>query len=203
MRKIYVTVLIGLMLTVSGGIIRAEQFEDGVAAYQRGDFATALGLFQPLADQGNAAAQTNLGVMYEKGQGVARSYRKAVKLYRLAAEQGISDAQFNLGVMYYEGQGVAQGYREAAKWFRLAAEQGSALAQSDLGFMYEKGRGVARDFLRAHMWYSLAASRLVGDDGKLATEYHNFIGNRLSPGQVLRAQKMARQCEASGFKNCD
>jgi hypothetical protein len=69
MRKIYVTVLIGLMLTVSGGIIRAGQFEDGVAAYQRGDFATALGLFQPLADQGNAAAQTNLGVMYEKGAG--------------------------------------------------------------------------------------------------------------------------------------
>jgi uncharacterized protein len=210
MRKLTVLCALSVVLNVNhaaaqvcGEISRAGQFEDGVAAYQRGDFATALGLLQPLADQGNADAQTNLGVLYEKGQGVARDYRKAVRLYRLAAQQGHPDAQFNLGVMYYKGQGVAQGYGEAARLFRLAAEHGNAAAQSNLGFMYEKGQGVAQDFLRAHMWYSLAASRLVGDDGNLATEYRDIIAKRLSRAQVVRAQKMAQRCEASGLTNCD
>jgi TPR repeat protein len=201
--KLIASLLTGLMLTVSGGITIADQLEDGVTAYQHGDFATALRIFQPLAERGDATAQSNLGVLYEKGQGTARDYREALKWYRQGAQQGYADAQFNLGVMFYAGQGVTQDYREAAKWFRLAADQGAALAQSNLGFMYEKGQGLSRDYVRAYMWYSLAASRLVGDDGKLATEYHDFIGKRLSPGQVLRAQKMARQCEASGFKSCD
>jgi uncharacterized protein len=168
MYTICVSLLIALMLSVSGGTIHAGEFEDGVAAYQRRDFAAALGFFWPLADQGDADAWTNLGVMYEKGQGVARDYRKAVRLYRLAAQQGRPNAQFNLGVMYYEGHGVAQDYGGAVRWFWLAAEQGNAAAQSNLGFMYEKGQGVAENLPRAHMWYSLAASRLVGDDRKLA-----------------------------------
>jgi tetratricopeptide (TPR) repeat protein len=188
--KLIASLLTCLMLTVSRGTIRAGEFEDGVAAYQRRDFATALGFFQPLADQGNADARTNLGVMYEKGQGIARDYRKAVRLYRLAARQGRPDAQFNLGVMCYEGHGVAQGYRGAVRWFWLAAEQGNAAAQSNLGFMYEKkGQGIAENLLRAHMWYSLAASRLIGDDRTLATEYRDSIEKRLSTAQVVRRGK--------------
>jgi uncharacterized protein len=91
----------------------------------------------------------------------------------------------------------------ASHRFRLAAEQGAALAQSNLGFMYEKGQGLSRDYVRAHMWYSLAASRLGGDDGKLATEYQGIIAKNLTPAQLSRAQNMARQCKASSFKNCD
>jgi TPR repeat protein len=201
--KFIASLLTGLMLTVSGGITIADQLEDGVTAYQHGDFATALRIFQPLAERGDATAQSNLGVLYEKGQGTARDYREALKWYRQGAQQGYADAQFNLGVMFYAGHGVTQDYREAAKWFRLAAEQGAALAQSNLGFMYEKGQGLSRDYVRAHMWYSLAASRLGGDDGKLATEYQGIIAKSLTPTQLSRAQNMARQCKASSFKNCD
>jgi uncharacterized protein len=201
--KLIASLLTGLMLTVSGGITIADPLEDGVAAYERGDFATALRLFQPLAEQGDASAQSNLGVLYEKGQGAARDYREALKWYRQAAKQGYANAQFNLGVMFYAGQGVTQDYREAARWFRLAAEQGAALAQSNLGFMYEKGQGLSRDYVRAYIWYSLAASRLGGDDGKLATQYQSIIAKSLTPAQLSRAQNMARQCKASSFKNCD
>ncbi|MCZ6467854.1 MAG: peptidoglycan-binding protein [Alphaproteobacteria bacterium] len=81
------------------------------------------------AEQGYAQAQSNLGFMYDKRQGVPQDYVQAVKLYRKAAEQGYADAQFNLGVMYSDGQGVPQHDAEAVRWYRKAAEQGLAIAQ--------------------------------------------------------------------------
>jgi TPR repeat protein len=156
-REILGTLIIGLLLT-SGGNLSAGPLEDGIAAYQRGDFATALRLFQPLAEQGDASAQSNLGVMYEQGRGVAQNYREAMRWFRLAAMQGDASAQSNLGVMYFKGQGIAQDFREAMKWYRLGAGQGNAEAQFNLGVMYEQGRGVPQDLLRAHMWFNLADS---------------------------------------------
>jgi hypothetical protein len=71
------------------------------------DFATALRLFHPLAEQGDASAQSNLGVMYEQGRGIAQNYREAMRWFWLAAMQGDARAQSNLGVMYFNGQGIA------------------------------------------------------------------------------------------------
>ena len=76
---------------VTGGAA-AGPFEDGVAAYKRGDYATALRLLRPLAAQGNAAAQYLLGLMYGRGDGVPQDDAEAVKWYRLAAEQGLAAA---------------------------------------------------------------------------------------------------------------
>ena len=137
----------------------AGDFEDGVAAAQKGDFATALRLWKPLAEQGNSSAQYNLGLMYDNGQGVAQDYKTAVKWYTLAAEQGIADAQTNLGAMYQTGHGVAQDYKTAVKWYTLAAEQGNAKAQTLLGVMYSFGQGVAQDYKTAVKWYTLAAEQ--------------------------------------------
>ena len=66
------------------------------ASYEKGDYETALREFKPLAEQGGAYAQYNLGQMYRRGQGVPHNYQTAVKWYRLAAEQGNAYAQFNL-----------------------------------------------------------------------------------------------------------
>ena len=71
--------------------------------------------WKPLAEQGFAQSQTNLGLMYGKDQGVKQNYKEAVKWYQVAAEQGLAQAQHNLGVMYGRGQGVAKDYQEAAK----------------------------------------------------------------------------------------
>ena len=76
----------------------ATDFQKGLTAAQSGDNATALREWTPLAEQGNAGAQYNLGVMYDKGTGVEQDYRTAVKWYRLAAEQRNADAQSNLYV---------------------------------------------------------------------------------------------------------
>ena len=122
----------------------AGPLEDGEAAYQRGDYATALQIWRPLADQGDAGAQAWLGLMYDNGHGVTQDYAEAARWYRLAAAQGLALAQFNLGEMYYLGQGVPQDYAEAVKWYRLEAVQGNATAQYNLGAMYSLGQGVPR-----------------------------------------------------------
>jgi TPR repeat protein len=80
--------------------------------------------YQKAAQQGDAAAQGNLGRMYEKGQGVAQDYKEAVRLYRLAAKQNNYKAQANLGAMYYAGKGVLQDYVRAHMWFNIAAVGG-------------------------------------------------------------------------------
>ena len=90
----------------SFGIGWSGDFQKGVEAYNKSDFATALKEWTPLAEQGNVKAQYNLGNMYRKGQGVTQDYKEAARLYRLAAEQGLADAQYNLGVMYDVGKGV-------------------------------------------------------------------------------------------------
>ena len=111
------------------------------------------------AEQGDAAAQRTLGVMYAEGQGVQQDDTEAVRWYRLAAEQGDAAAQRNLGGMYGAGQGVQQDYTEAVRWLRLAAEQGDAAAQTGLGMMYAEGQGVQEDDTEAVRWFRLAAEQ--------------------------------------------
>ncbi len=94
-----------------------------VEAAESGDYVTALRLWRPLAAQGHAYAQYNLGGMYHEGQGVPRDYAEAVKWYRKAAKQGYAQAQYNVGVMYGEGTGVPQNNVQAHMWFSLAASR--------------------------------------------------------------------------------
>lgn len=131
----------------------------GQQAYDKGDYATALKEFLPLARQGNPVAQSYVGFMHENGQGVPQDYKEAVKWYRLAANQGNSYAQDNLGILYENGRGVPQDYKEAVKWFRFSAGQGNAFAQADLGAHYEYGRGVPQDYKESAKWYRLAAEQ--------------------------------------------
>jgi len=76
------------------------------------------------AEQGDAEAQSALGIMYDLGEGVPEDDAEAVKWYRKAAEQGNGEAQHTLGIMYANGKGVPEDDVEAAKWYRKAAEQG-------------------------------------------------------------------------------
>jgi hypothetical protein len=74
----------------------AGPWEDGMAAYNRGDYAPAIQLFRPLAAKGNAKAQHLIGVMYHKGEGVARSSVRAFAWFSLAAAHGDGDARAKL-----------------------------------------------------------------------------------------------------------
>ena len=90
------------------GAAMAGPYEDATDAYMRGDYTTALRLMRPLAEQGDAAAQFDLGKMYRMGQGLPQDYAEAAKWYRKAAERGYAAAQCNLGLMYAKGEGVAR-----------------------------------------------------------------------------------------------
>jgi uncharacterized protein len=120
----------GVLALVLIGMAMRGPLEDGYAAYQRGDYAKVMRLFLPLADQGNATAQNNLGVMYRDGSGVSQDYAQALEWYRKAADQGEATALFNLGVMYDNRRGVSQDYAQAFAWYRKAADLGNANAQS-------------------------------------------------------------------------
>ena len=93
---------------VVGGLIVAAQiqgiagaiagpWEDGMASYNRGDYVPAIRLFRPLAEQGNAKAQRVLGVMYRRGEGVARSSVRAFLWFSRAAARGDAQARVELG----------------------------------------------------------------------------------------------------------
>ena len=102
----------------------SADFQKGLTAARNGDFATALREWTPLAQQGNAAAQNNLGMMYKKGDGVAQDFDTAVKWFKLAAKQGHTSAQSNLGLMYFFGHGVPADYVRAHMWGNIAATNG-------------------------------------------------------------------------------
>jgi TPR repeat protein len=153
------TTLATLILCASLALPAQAGFEEGLAAYNRGDYVTALKELRPLAVAGNAVAQYILGAMYVNGLGVPEDFKEAAKWFRLAAEKGDTDAQYSLGWMYANGEGVPRDHREAVKWFRLAAEKGNTDAQYSLGVMYAHGEGVPRDHREAVKWFRLAAEK--------------------------------------------
>ena len=112
-------------------------FEAGVEAHERGDYATALKEFRALAEQGGAEAQNNLGWMYERGQGVLQDYAEAIRWYRMAAEQGNAGGQYNLGLMYANGRGVPQDDVQAHMWLNLAVAQGLEVARRNRDIVAE------------------------------------------------------------------
>ena len=112
---------------------------EAVAAYKRGDYATAEREFRVLARRGHASAQLVLGNMYYNGRGVSQDYKEAVKWYMKAAEQGIASAQSDLGLMYANGEGVPQDYVQAHMWFNIAGANGVA------------GASESRDLVAKHM----------------------------------------------------
>src|SRR4051812_17010670 len=132
-------------------------YEDGLAAARRGDYATALREFQPLAERGERGAQVSLGDLYLNGLGIPVDDAAAARWYRQAADQGDSRAQTNLGFLFEQGRGVPRDFEEAARWYRKAADQGEATAQSNLAYMALIGRGLPQDDAQAAHWAALAA----------------------------------------------
>jgi hypothetical protein len=140
------------------GVVRAD-FQSGLDAHARGDYAAAHAEWLPLAQAGDASAQANLGVMYLRGQGTPTDEAKAMRWLRLAADQGNAIAQDNLGQMYYLGQGTPKDLEAAARWIKAAADQDDPSAQLRLGVLYAEGIGVERDPDRALRWWRKSAAQ--------------------------------------------
>ena len=121
MKRLIPIMLMAAFMFVSGC---ADDLQDGRDAYSRGDDKAAFEKFKPLAEQGNAVAQNQLGVMYAEGQGTPKNHKEVVKWYRLSAEQGNAGVQNKMGWMYTHGKGVPQDDVLAHMWFSLADSLG-------------------------------------------------------------------------------
>jgi uncharacterized protein len=170
------------------------EFEEGMAAYDRGDYATTVKEWRPLAEQGDPTAQHHLAWLYLIGRGVPQDNEEAVRWFRKAAEQGDSDAQTNLGSLYLLGDRIPQDYTEALKWLRAAAAQGHPMAQTKLGIMYEDGHGVPQDRVEALMWFSIAAA----EGSELAGAFRDALTKEMTPTQIAQAQRLAREWKPKG-----
>jgi uncharacterized protein len=127
---------IALVLSLVCLVVHAwADFQAGMDARNRGDFAKALREWQPLAEQGDVRAQFYLGMLYENGDGVPPDYEKAREWYEKSAAQGDANAQFYLGLMSAFGRGGPLDLAQAHMWYSLAAENGhvrAALHRNDL-----------------------------------------------------------------------
>jgi TPR repeat protein/antitoxin component YwqK of YwqJK toxin-antitoxin module len=162
------------------------------------------------AEQGNADAQHNLGVVYDNGIGVPQDYLLAHMWFNLSASNGNEDAIEKRNIVEKkmtpsqvekaqemtlwkkekilgEKHGLSEG-EDSVDGNEQLAEQGNADAQNDLGFMYDNGIGVPQDYLLAHMWFNLSASNGNED----AIEKRNKVEKKMTPEQIEKAQEMAR-----------
>ena len=136
---------------------------------------------------GFAKAQYQLGRAYEKGYGVAKSDKTAVKYYKMAAEQGHAKSQYQLGRAYDKGDGVKEDDAKAFQWYSKAAQQGNAKAQYQLGRCYKKGEGCTKDANAAFQWFEKSAAQ-GNADAQLA------LGNATS-----KARERLRASDAVGL----
>jgi S1-C subfamily serine protease len=143
----------------------------------------ALSLLRPLAEQGNAEAQYQIGFNYW----LSNDEVDAAEWFRLAAERGHPKAQNHLGIMYLGGTGVPESYDEAYRWVAQGAFQGDADAQTNLGYLYRDGTGVPVNYVEAYKWWILSAAQ--GD--VVAARLKNSLKEEMTPAQINEAQGLA------------
>jgi hypothetical protein len=181
---------IALVLSLVSLVVPAwADYQAGMAANNRGDYATALHEWRPLAEKGHAAAQYSLGLLYANGQGVPKDDTQARQWYEKAAAQGRADAQVNLGILYDYGRGVPQDFKKAVYWYRLSAHQENDLAQRQLGLLYERGDGVQQDYIQAYMWYSLGAA----SGAQRGAALRDALAKQMPLDQIAEARMRARE----------
>ena len=180
-------------------------YDEGLAAFNAGNYLLALKELNPLAEKGNATAQYFYGFMYSRGLGVDRDYGVAASWYERAAQQGLAKAQNNLGYLYASGLGVKRDMARAAAWYRRAAEQGEAKAQNNLAILYARGDGVNGDIpdpVIAVSWFEKAAAQDLADaQFRLAIVTEQGLGTQADAERALSLLRSAADLGHAGAQN--
>ena len=215
MKRIFLTALLGCVMTMQVFAVQDEEFAVLLQNAQQGDTAAqnkvgymyvkgkgveqnyeqAFYWYLKAAEQGHADAQMSIGHMYDEGIGVSLDKVQAFHWYLKAAEQGHADAQYNIGIMYQFGEGVEQNLEQALYWYKKGAEQGESWSQFKVGYFYEKGKGVQQDYSQALYWYRKSADQgYAYAQNNLGTMYSNGTGVAKDFAQaVYWYQKAAEQ----------
>jgi uncharacterized protein len=177
--------------------------------------------WKPLAEQGKAEAQNELGELYR----VIGNYTEAAEWHKRAAEQGNSEGQYILCWLYRQGHGVVEDFSKAEMWCRRAAVQGHVYAQYQLGWLHRQGYKMIQDYVESAKWYRRAAEQgygyaqsslgemhekghgvaknfikahmwfnlsvANGDEG--GSEKRDAVEDKMTSEQIAKAQKLARE----------
>jgi uncharacterized protein len=154
-----------------------------LGAFYSPAYASHLKDLQAKAATGDAQAQFELGVAYDRGDGTRTDATQAAHWYQLAADQGNAAAQNSLGSLYQAGQGVPLDEHAALQWYEKAAAQGYGEAYTNLGFLYDLGKGVTQDRVKANELY------LKGAEALSANAMLN-LGLNLWDGQGIEADRV-------------
>lgn len=167
------------------------QFSLGALLYYGStDMNQAIDWLRKAAAQRFAAAEFQLGQIYEFGFSVPQSDRQAFEWYRRAADNGSAPGQRAVGEFHQKGRGVPADAAEAARWYRRAADGDDLRAQYQLGQMYFDGVGVPLDYASAFVWFSLAAGQTpLEDNRKGLLELRDIAAARMDPAAVAAARR--------------
>ena len=165
------------LASLIAGPSSAGPVEDGVAAYQKRDYAAAVALLGPEANRGDPTAEAVLGALYFNGEGVPHDYGQAFYWYLKAASQGVPAAENQVGLMYCQGLGVAQDFAQAIGWYQKAADQNDPTAEENLALMYSAGEGAPQNDSVATHWFAAAAAQGDSDaEYNLGLMYDSGLG---------------------------
>ncbi len=179
----------------------AQEFDNGIAALEAGNYEEAIELFEIAANDGHLNAQIYLGTIFygEAGTGIiAQNYKKSLHFFQMAAKQGDASSQFAVGEIHANGLGKDVDYSLAAPWYKRAASQGHPGAQNQLWQMYAAGSGVPKDNVIALMWIMVATHTGNLIDEKAWDE----LALHMSQDQLLLAETYAKTCIHTSFETC-
>ena len=185
-----VTFFLWCSISMMMSVTRADVFEDGMIAFEEGEYTKAVELWSSLAEQGDVQSQIRLGIMYARGNGVQRDGKEAQKWFQKAADLGSAEGEYNLGVLCENARSydMPADFEAAMMWYRKAAEKGHIEAQYSLGVNYFRGVGVPQDNLMSYAWMNLAAS-----------QGHTHAENRRDLiASIFTSEELARATELAG-----
>ena len=192
-----VALLCSLTLFLCSGV-RAEGLAEADEAFDRGEFVTALELYEALANQQEPAATYRLGLMYEQGLGTDQDPMVAASWYQKAQALESPEAIGALADLHLKGVGVIQDFKEALRLNISAAEAGYAPAQYNLAVAYANGVGTFRDPVKAHMWFNIAAASGYAN----AAQSRDSLASVMAEAEVTRAQQRAKACMDLNLLGC-
>jgi TPR repeat protein len=177
-------------------------FDQGLSAYRGKQFSQAAELYRKACDGGERKGCHDLGLMYFKGEGVAKDLNRAAGLFKRACDEGGTGGCLDLGEMYSRGEGVPNDLNRAADFFKRACDAGGAPGCTDLGRMYHHGEGVAQDFNRAADLFKKAcdAGGSVGclDLGEMYVRGQGVLRDRNRAADLFK-----KACDAGVNRGCE
>ena len=151
--------------------LSAQSVKAGIEAWQRADYASAVAIWRPLAEKGDADAAFNLGQAYRLGRGVPTNLAAAQTWFERAAEKGHVDAQATLGLLLFQNGNQADGL----KWLKAAAEQGEPRALLVYGTALFNGDGVTQDPILGYAYVSRAAAQGLAPAKETLTQLDKIL----------------------------